>query len=280
MDKQQAPRRSIALLAAIVMASLVTLIGGSEVLAAMPYLVSVALEQRFIDMWTVLTAIVVISAVGGVVGAWLCIRSNKPFPAMALAFLPLIVGALVEANRCDVYPACKATDWARLPAAAFNWSLPRQEKPRMARTPPVEIEVLDGDTLLFNGKLVRIAGIDAPELGQSAKCWAEAALGGESRNALESALWARASNGFDQWELVEVSPPDAEGRIRANLVTKAGRDIRDEMVVDGHAAETDGAWDWCGRGADFHSPHVDQRAPHGPNIWRPAEHIYDRRAAD
>lgn len=280
MNTQQAPRRSIAMLAAIVMASVVTLIGGMLVLSTAPYLVSVALQQRFLDMWTVLSVMVVVSAFGGVVGAWICIRRNKPFLAIFLVLLPLLASALVEANRCDVYPACKATDWARLPPSAFEWSFPPQEKPRFAGTTPVKIVVLDGDTLLFDGRLVRIAGIDAPELAQSAKCWAEAALGGEAREVLESALLSPRPDGEGEWELADVSPPDAERRIRANLITKGGGDIRNHMVVYGHAAETDGVWDWCGRGGPFRSPVIDQPAPHGPNIWRPADHIYDPGAAD
>ncbi len=196
------------MLAAIFMASIVTLLGVVMVAGAAPYLVSVAVQQRFIDMWTVLSALVVASALVGVVGAWFRIRRNKPFQAMFLLLLPIAATHLLEANRCDFYPMCEATDWARLPPAAFEWSVPRQERPRFSRTAPPEIKVLDGDTLLFNGRLVRIAGIDAPELGQTAKCWAEAALGGKARNALESEL-SSPDDPFEKraWELVEVSPP-------------------------------------------------------------------------
>jgi hypothetical protein len=79
------------------------------------------------------------------------------------------------------------------------------------------MRALDGDTLLFDDKVVRIAGIDAPELGPSANCWAEAALGGASRNALAEAIEGPLAR---DWQLAEISAPDDSGRIRA---VRAGR---------------------------------------------------------
>lgn len=151
------------------------------------------------------------------------------------------------------------------------------DAPIQIRAPSHDMRALDGDTLLFDGKLVRIAGIDAPELGPTAKCWAEAALGGEARNALASAIEAP---GARDWQLSETSGPDAAGRIQANLVTKDGGDLRDHLVVYGYAARTKGSWNWCGPDPGLHSPREDEAPPHGPNMWWPSEEMYDRRAAD
>ena len=142
--------------------------------------------------------------------------------------------------------------------------------------PRHEIKVLDGDTLIFDGTLVRIAGIDAPELGPWAKCWAEAGLGGASRDALVSATEAP---GARNWALQKVGKTDG-GALLANLTADDGEDLADVMVVNGYAARTDGRWRWCDTDADLHQPLQDEPAPHGPNLWWPSKHMYDKRAGD
>lgn len=139
------------------------------------------------------------------------------------------------------------------------------------------IKVLDGDTLIFDGKLVHIAGIDAPELGPWAKCWAEAALGGDSRDALESAVAAPSAG---TWKLTNVSQPDEVGRVSAHLVRADGEDLGDLMVVGGHAARTTGRWNWCGADANLHQPLEGEPPPRGPSLWWPSNEMYDERAHD
>ncbi|HEU0100645.1 MAG TPA: hypothetical protein VFQ67_17940 [Allosphingosinicella sp.] len=143
--------------------------------------------------------------------------------------------------------------------------------------PAYDIRVLDGDTLLFGGTLVRLAGIDAPELGPWAKCWAEAALAGHSRAYLEAELHRR---DHGDWSLSGASAPDPAGRRVAGLVRKDGEDMADLMVVYGYAARTTGKWDWCGRGPGLRQPLEDDPPPHGPGLWWPTAHMYDARAAD
>ncbi|HET9638489.1 MAG TPA: hypothetical protein VFP12_04705 [Allosphingosinicella sp.] len=143
--------------------------------------------------------------------------------------------------------------------------------------PARDIRVLDGDTLLFDGALVRVAGIDAPELGPWAKCWAEAALAGHSKDYLERELYDRDRGG---WSLAGVSAPDSAGRRTARLVREDGEDMSDLMVVYGYAARTTQRWDWCGNNANLHQPLEDEPPPHGPNLWWPTAHMFDARAAD
>ena len=147
---------------------------------------------------------------------------------------------------------------------------------RTGLTPRQNIKALDGDTLIFEGRLVRLRGVDAPELGPWAKCWAEAALGGVSRTELEGKLNLRDG----RWRLSDASPPDAQGRITANLVNDRGGDLSDAMVVDGYAARTDTAWNWCGTDQKLHDPLQGEPAPHGPSLWWPAGEMLDNRAAD
>ena len=137
--------------------------------------------------------------------------------------------------------------------------------------------VLDGDTLVVDGSAFHVAGIDAPELGPWARCWAEAALAGHARHNLESLLGDGDRRG---WQLRDVSAPDAHGKRTARLVDREGFDIIDDMVVYGYAASTSGRWDWCGGNADLRPVLDGAKPPHGPSLWWPAAHMFDPRAAD
>jgi endonuclease YncB( thermonuclease family) len=136
---------------------------------------------------------------------------------------------------------------------------------------------LDGDTVVANGSAFHVAGIDAPELGPWAKCWAEAALAGHAREALQGLLGAKDRRG---WQLRDVSAPDANGKRTARLVDQKGYDIKDDMIVDGYAASTSGRWDWCGGNAGLRQVLDGDQPPHGPNLWWPTAHMFDPRAAD
>jgi endonuclease YncB( thermonuclease family) len=138
-----------------------------------------------------------------------------------------------------------------------------------------DIEVLDGDTLIFEGQWVRVRGIDAPELGPWAACWSEAGLGGASRDVMLGAI-----SSYAPWSLTRPSSPDERGMVTADLVSEDGGDLADHMTVYGYAASTDGEWDWCGTDADLHSPGQHEPRPHGPNLWWPTNHMFDERAGD
>lgn len=144
-----------------------------------------------------------------------------------------------------------------------------------------EISVLDGDTVIVDGVLIRLADVDAPELGPWAKCWAEAALAGHARIEAQTLLKDAAMRG-DRWKVVSASEADADadGRVRARVLSERGEDLSDSLVVSGFAAKTTGRWDWCGLDADLHNPMQDEPTPHGPNLWWPTNHMFDRRAGD
>jgi endonuclease YncB( thermonuclease family) len=135
--------------------------------------------------------------------------------------------------------------------------------------------VLDGDTVVVDGSAFHVAGIDAPELGPWAKCWAEAALAGHARDNLQRVLVDSEGRG---WQLRDPSAADAHGIRTARLVDREGYDIVDGMVVGGYAASTSGRWDWCGE-----KPRVvlvEEQPPYGPSLWWPTAHMFDPRAAD
>jgi endonuclease YncB( thermonuclease family) len=142
--------------------------------------------------------------------------------------------------------------------------------------PPHRFVVLDGDTVLVDGSPFRVAGIDAPELGPWARCWAEAALAGHARESLQRLL----SDDSRGWRPASVSTANGGRSRTARLVSSEGFDIADDMIVAGYAAKTDASWDWCGQEANLHHVSENEQPPHGPNLWWPMAHMFDARAAD
>jgi micrococcal nuclease len=147
----------------------------------------------------------------------------------------------------------------------------------VAETSQHHFVVLDGDTVVVDGSPIRIAGIDAPELGPWAKCWAEAALAGHAREYLGTLIWGSDRGG---WSLRDISTADGRGRRTARLVDREGYDIAEDMIVGGYAAQTSGSWDWCGGNANLHQVLETEPPPHGPSLWWPTAHMFDARAAD
>jgi micrococcal nuclease len=110
--------------------------------------------------------------------------------------------------------------------------------PPVAQPEPA-FRVIDGDTFKVGDETVRIENIDAPESGDRAKCWAEAALARQSKDALSGLL-----NWGDEIEIAR-SERDRYGRTLAR-VSRNGEDLGEELVDRGLAARWDGKrWDWC-----------------------------------
>lgn len=145
--------------------------------------------------------------------------------------------------------------------------------PRDASISVDNSRVLDGDTIVWRERVFKIAGIDAPELGPWAKCWAEAALAGHAKTYLETELSSGA------WQLMEEA--DKPGRMKlARVIRSDNEDLADLMVVRGFAADTPGRWNWCGENANLHAASEEEPSPRGPSLWWPSGKMYDRRAAD
>lgn len=134
--------------------------------------------------------------------------------------------------------------------------------------------VLDGDTVVDHGRAIHIRGLDAPELGPWAKCWAEAALAGKAKEALESALLSKRG-----WRLIDIQQ-DTSARFSGRVLDKDGFDIVDELRVNGTSAMTAKHWDWCGSDADWHDVREGEKPPMGPQLWWPTGRMFDPRAAD
>lgn len=109
---------TVALAAVIVTALVAFNLSGSA-----SYLIYLATDGDTLDIWAALSLLTVISAAVGVFGAWFFLLRKRPGLAAAALLLPFPAPFLLEANRCDVYPICESTDWARLPRQAFAWRI-------------------------------------------------------------------------------------------------------------------------------------------------------------
>ncbi len=132
-------------------------------------------------------------------------------------------------------------------------------------------QVLDGDTVIVDGTTIKIRGIDAPELGPTAKCWAEALAARASMLALENELLQT------RYQAVELRKDGLE-TVSANFTDAEGYSLSDFMTVHGGAAMTDGKWNWCGMPPT--EGQEDTLPPHGPNTWWPSGKVLDKRAFD
>ena len=116
-----------------------------------------------------------------------------------------------------------------------------------------EPRVHDADTLYVGQTGYRLAGVDAPEIGDRAECPAEHRAGIAARDRAR-ALVAGArrvearpaqGNAGERWRDAEDWPRD---RFRRRLATISvdGRDLGELLIAEGHAARWRGyKTDWC-----------------------------------
>jgi endonuclease YncB( thermonuclease family) len=113
-------------------------------------------------------------------------------------------------------------------------------------TPAIE-KASDGDTILIDGQIIKIRGMDAPEIGTNASCLAEAALGGLATQHLADELH---NFGESVWELCDVG--NRSGRLEGDLVRSDGENIVDLMTINGFAISSEARWEWCRIVPGFH----------------------------
>ncbi len=99
--------------------------------------------------------------------------------------------------------------------------------------------VVDGDTIWFQGRKIRIADINTPEVGQPG-CAAEARLGKSATFRLQALLNA---GSFDLESIDRDT--DRYGR-ELRIVTRGGISLGDTLVAEGLAEQWQGyRRDWC-----------------------------------
>lgn len=99
--------------------------------------------------------------------------------------------------------------------------------------------VVDGDTFWLNGRKVRIADIDTPEIGEP-KCEAEYALGMKAKHRIRELLNA----GPFELQTIPERDKDRYGR-DLRVVVRNGRSLGDQLVSEGLART------WTGRRAPW-----------------------------
>ncbi|TXR49443.1 thermonuclease family protein [Phyllobacterium endophyticum] len=106
-----------------------------------------------------------------------------------------------------------------------------------------QLYVMDGDTILYNREKIRIANIDAPEIGQ-AKCESELKRGLHAKAALKELLEGK------EFQIVRGDPKtgrmtDEHGRTLALILVK-GRDIGNSLIQRQLARQWTGRrMPWC-----------------------------------
>ena len=100
--------------------------------------------------------------------------------------------------------------------------------------------VIDGDTLAFGSERVRIANLDAPDVGSHARCAQEQRFGQAARSYAR-ALIRRARSIL----IVEREGQDRYGRTLARVLVD-GRDFGEVMIAANHGRPWRGrSSDWC-----------------------------------
>ena len=132
------------------------------------------------------------------------------------------------------------------PAARVEQALPAPEKlPAFSGkwficTTQTDYCVLDGSTILYAGRKVRLADIDAPSIS-GARCDAERSRGGDAKLRLREIL-----NEGDVTLVSAKGAPGKEGASR-HLVVRNGQSIGNRLVREGLARPWTGQHrSWCG----------------------------------
>lgn len=100
--------------------------------------------------------------------------------------------------------------------------------------------VVDGDTVWLEGVKIRLADIDAPEVGRP-KCASEKALGDKATQRLISLM------NEGRFDVVPAGANDADryGR-KLRIFVRGGRSLGDQLVAEGLAREWTGRREpWC-----------------------------------
>ena len=130
----------------------------------------------------------------------------------------------------------------------------RHQLPQNATT-TLRIEVIDGDTVRYNGEIFRLVGFNTPESGLNAQCSRERALAAKATDRLQQLL----DGGVPNLRRVACAcSPGTEGTRRCNYgrlcgkLTVDGEDVASILVAEG-LAERFVCWatscpqrrDWC-----------------------------------
>jgi micrococcal nuclease len=119
-----------------------------------------------------------------------------------------------------------------------NGALPSEASGRIASPPYVR--AIDGDTFDYDGRRIRIADSDTPEV--NGRCAYEAELAARATGRLDSLL---NEGSFELHPTSDGRDEDTYGR-KLRIVTWAGRSVGDMLVAEGVARTWSGRREpWC-----------------------------------
>lgn len=119
------------------------------------------------------------------------------------------------------------------------------------------VRVIDGDTVEVRARVwlgqdvttnVRLAGVDAPELGGRAKCRAERELAEEARAFLEALTLT------ERIGLSAIENDKYGGRVVARITLPGGGDLGERLVAEGLAMPYGAQATWCNARASEPAP--------------------------
>jgi endonuclease YncB( thermonuclease family) len=99
-----------------------------------------------------------------------------------------------------------------------------------------DITVIDGDTIVVQGKRIRLVGFDAPELGGHAHCGLERMLAARAASRLRQLI--RTGNAVDLKLIACSCRPGTEGTMACNygracgVLTVDGEDVGDTLMSE------------------------------------------------
>ena len=168
-----------------------------------------------------------------------------------IALIALIVVAIVFVYRRDTFRS-KSAGYS-MPAEERQRTRPDSATSTHAQSSTVDVEtgtfqicgrdryrcVIDGDTFILDGVHVRIADIDAPEIG-GAKCEHERTLGLRAKARLTELL----NEGPFQLQTVDRDVDRYDRKLR--VVTRNGNSLGDDLIKEGLARRCGGRKKpWC-----------------------------------
>ena len=159
-------------------------------------------------------------------------KSRGSNPALLLTTIVLVLACLVAVLAVHRWMP------TQVPAKTVAKPVPTIVKPGKNWFSPADIVVIDGDTISARGRVVRLAGFDAPETGNRARCHHERILADQATARLKSLI---ANGGLDLRMVPCACKPGTEGTSACNFgracghLSVQGRDVGATLISQGLA---------------------------------------------
>ena len=141
------------------------------------------------------------------------LRSGAVLAVIAIGLITVLAAVFVGQQPSSAPPASPAKP-APSVASPSAGSLPSIIGPGETALLPTAITIIDGDTIRFQGRPIRLVGFNAPETGQRARCARERELGERATAELRTLV---AGGGIVLRMVPCACPPGTEGTQTCNF---------------------------------------------------------------